>query len=70
MTHYPKRRRWLGLLPDRCACGAGRFDRCPDAIADVHSGSGGPRGGSYPGLVDRKRGDQGRSSRTGSRWAS
>lgn len=49
MAHYPKRRRWpFGWLPDRCACGARRYDRCPDAIADAISGSGAPRAAVQP----------------------
>jgi len=33
VAHYPKRRSWvLAWLPDRCGCGARRYDRCPDVI--------------------------------------
>lgn len=46
MVHYPTlRARLWAWLPARCACGARRFDRCPDAVADALNGHLAPRGG-------------------------
>lgn len=39
MAHYPTRRAPLwDWLPAPCACGARRFDRCPDAVAAALNG--------------------------------
>jgi hypothetical protein len=55
MAHFPKRRRWpWRWLPDRCSCGAPRFDRCPDAIANAISGEYAPRGGLTASAMDNR----------------